>query len=74
MCFVDSQELPLQYQFYPCRLILGSHCRLLSIDLDVHRQNEEFWHEPTKESRVNKVDDSLVDEVEHVLILVDFCR
>ena len=53
--------------------MLGSHCRLLSIDSDVHRQNEECRHVPTKEPRVNKVYALLVDEVEHVL-LVDFCR
>ena len=50
--------------------MLGSHCRFLSIDSEVHRQNEEFWHVATKEPRVNKVDNSLVDEVEHVPPLV----
>ena len=54
-------------------LMLGSHCRVLSIDSDVHRQNEECRHVLTKEPRVNKVDDLFVDEVEHVLLLVDFC-
>ena len=54
--------------------MLGSHCRLLSIDSDVHRQYEECRHVPTKEPRVNKADDLLVDEVEHALLLVDFCR
>ena len=52
----------------------GSHCRLLSKDLDVHGKYEECRHVPAKEPRVNKVDDLLVDEVEHVLLLVDFCR
>ena len=55
-------------------LMLGSQSRLLPIDSDFHRQNEECWHVPTKETRVNKFDDSLVDEVERVLLLVDFCR
>ena len=54
--------------------MLGSHCRFLSIDSDVHRQIEECRLVPTKEPRLNKVDDLLVDEVEHVLLLVDFCR
>ena len=54
--------------------MLGSHCRLLSIDSDIHRQNEECRHVPIKEPRANKVDDLLVDEVEHVLLLVDVCR
>ena len=49
--------------------MLGSHCRLLSIDSDVHRQNEECRHVPIKEPRANKVDD-----LEHVLLLVDFFR
>ena len=54
--------------------MLGSHCRLLSIDSDVHRQNEKCRHVPTKEPRVSKVDDLLINEVEHVLLLVDFYR
>ena len=54
--------------------MLGSHCRLWSVDSDVDRKNEECRHVPTKEPRVNQVDDSLVDEVEHVLLLVDFYR
>ena len=53
---------------------LGSHCRLLSLDSDLHQQSEECRHVPTKEPRVNKIGDLLVDEVEHVLLLVDFCR
>ena len=43
-------------------------------DSDVHRQNEECQHIPTKEPHVNKIDDSLVDEVEHVLLFVDLCH
>ena len=52
--------------------MLDSHCRLFSIDSDVHRQNEEYPHVPTKEPRVNKVDDLLINEVEHVLLLANF--
>ena len=55
-------------------VLLGSHSRFSSIDSGVHRQNEESRHVPTKEPRVNKVDDLLVDEVEHVLLLVGSCR
>ena len=54
--------------------MLGSFCRFLSINSRVHRVNEECRHAPTKELRVNKFDDLLVDEVEHVLFLVDFNR
>ena len=50
------------------------NCRVLSFDLDVHRQNEEYGHVPRKEPLVNKVNYSLVDEVEHVLLLAVFCR
>ena len=52
--------------------MLGSHCRFLSIDSESYRPMEECRHVPTKEPRVNKVDDSLVDEVENALLLVDF--
>ena len=41
--------------------------RLLSIDSDAHQQNEECRHVPTKQPRVNKVN-------EHVLLLIGFCR
>ena len=54
--------------------MLGSHCRFSSIDSECHRQNEEFRKVQTKTPRSKKVDDSLVDEVEHVLLLVDFCQ
>ena len=37
-------------------------------------KNEECRHDPTEEPRVSKVDDSLVDEVEHVIPFVDICR
>ena len=70
---VYSEELVISGIDRNNSLMLGSHCRLLSIDSDVHRQNEECGHVPTKEPCVNKVDDSPVDEVEHVLLLVDFC-
>ena len=50
----------------------GSHCRFLSIDLESHRLIEECRLASAKEPLVNKFDDSLVDEVEHVLLLVDF--
>jgi len=55
-------------------LMLGSHCRFSSIDSECHRQNEECRQVQTKTPRANKVDKSLVDEVEHVLLRVDFCR
>ena len=53
--------------------MLGSHCRFPSIDSESHRQNEECRQVPTKTPRVNKVDDALVDEIEHVrrLLLTD---
>ena len=53
--------------------MLGSQCRFSFIDSESHRQNEECRQVPTKTPRSKKVDDSLVDEVEHVLLLVDFC-
>ena len=37
-------------------------------------KNDECRHDPTKEPRVCRVDDSLVDEVELVLPFVDICR
>ena len=55
-------------------LMLGSHRRFLSMNSDVHLQNEEFRRLPPKEQRVNKVDHLLVNEAEHVLLLVVFCR
>ena len=54
--------------------MLGSHCRFSSIDSESHRQNEECRQVQTKTPRSKKVDDSLVDEVERVLLLVDFSR
>ena len=54
--------------------MLGSHCRLSSKDSESHRQNEECRLVQTKTSCSKKVDDSLVVEVEHVILLVDFCR
>ena len=54
--------------------MLGSHRRFSSIDSECHRQNEECRQVQTKTPRSKKVDDSLVDEVGHVLLLVDFCR
>ena len=54
--------------------MLGTHCRFSSIDSEGHRQNEECRQVQTKTPRSKKVDDSLVDEVEHVLLLVDLCR
>ena len=54
--------------------MLGSYYRFSSIDSGVHRLIEEFRQVPTKTPRANKVDNSLVDEIEHVLLLVDFCR
>ena len=54
--------------------MLGSHCRFSSIDSESHRQNEECRQVPTKRPRAKNIDDSLADEVEHVLLLVDFCR
>ena len=54
--------------------MLASHCRFSSIDSESHRQNEECRLVQTKTPRSKKVDDSLVDEVEHVLLLIDFCR
>ena len=38
-------------------LMLSSHSRFLSIDLDVHQQNKECQHMPTEELFVNKVND-----------------
>ena len=52
--------------------MLGSHCRFSSIESESHRQNEECRQVQTKAPRSKKVDDSLVNEVEHVLLLVDF--
>ena len=49
--------------------MLDSHCRVSSIDSESHRQSEECRQ---VQSCSKKVDDSLVDEVEHVLLLVDF--
>ena len=57
-----------------CNLMLGSHCRFSSIASEVRQKNEECRHVPTKTLCANKVDDPLVDEVEHVLLLADFCR
>ena len=54
--------------------MLGSHCRCSSIYSESHRQNDECRQVQTKTPRSKKVDDSLVDEVEYVLLLVDFCR
>ena len=54
--------------------MLVSHCRFSSIDSECHRQNEECRQVQTKTPRANKVDKTLVDEVEHVLLRVDFCR
>ena len=54
--------------------MLDSHCRFSSIDLESHRHNEECRQVQTKTPRSKKVDDSLVDEVKPVLLLVDFCR
>ena len=50
--------------------MLGSHCRFSSIDSEIHRQIEEWQQMQTKTPRSKKVDVSLVDEVEHVLLLV----
>jgi len=36
-------------------------------------KNEEFQQAQTKTQRENKVGGSLVDKLEHVLLLVDFC-
>ena len=52
-------------------LILRSHCRFSSIDSESDRQNEECRQVQTKTPRSKKVDDSLVDEVEYALLLVD---
>ena len=54
--------------------MLGSHCRFSSIDSESHRQSEECRQVQTKTPRSKKVDDSLVDGIEHILLLVDFCR
>ena len=53
-------------------LMLGSHCRFSSIDSESHQQSEECRQVQTKTPRSKKVDDSLVDEVEHVLLLIAF--
>ena len=47
--------------------MLGSYCRFSPIDSEIHQQNEECRQAQTKELGVNKVGDSLVDEVEHVI-------
>ena len=52
--------------------MLGSHCRFSSIDSESHLQNEECQRLQTKMPSLKKVDDSLVDEVEHALLLVEF--
>jgi len=36
-------------------------------------KNEEFQQAQTKTQRENKIGGSLVDKLEHVLLLVDFC-
>ena len=54
--------------------MLCSHCKFSPTDSESHRQNEECRQVQRKTSRANKVDGSLVDEVEHVLLLVDCCR
>ena len=54
--------------------MLGSYYRFSSIDSESHRQNEECRQVYTKAPRANKVDELLIDEVEYVLLLVDFCR
>ena len=59
---------------YFSQLMLGSHCRFSSIDSESHRQNEECRQVQTKTPCSKNVNDSLVGEVEHVLLLVDFCR
>ena len=53
--------------------MLGSHCRFSSMDSESHEQNKECQQVHIMTPSVNKVDDSLVDEVEHVLLLIDFC-
>ena len=55
-------------------VMLCSHCRFSPIDSESHRQNEECQQVQTNTPCSKKVDNSLVDEVEHVLRLVDFCR
>ena len=55
-------------------LMLGSHCRFSSIDSESHRQNEECRQVQAKTPRSKKVDNSLVVEIEHVLLPVTFCR
>ena len=55
-------------------LCWDSHCKFSSIDSESHRQNEACRQVQTKTPRPKKVDDSLVDEVEHVLLLADFYR
>ena len=54
--------------------MLSSHYRFVSVDSDIHRENEKCRHVPTKEPLVNRVDELLVDDVEHILLLVDFCQ
>ena len=49
----------------------SSSSRFSSIDSDKY---EECRQVRTKTPYSKKIDDSLVDEVEHVLLLVDFCR
>ena len=53
-------------------LMLGLHCRFSSIDSESHQQSEECRQVQPKTPRSKKVDDSLVDEVEHVLLLIAF--
>ena len=55
-------------------LMLGSHFRPSPIDSESHRKNEECRQVQRKTPHLKKVDDSLFDEVERVLLLVDFCR
>ena len=55
------------------KLLLGSHRRFLSINSHAHWQNAKCRQVPTRELRVNQVDDLLVDEMEYALLLVDFC-
>ena len=54
--------------------MLRSQFRFSSIDSESHRQSEECRQVQTKTPRSKKIDVSLVDEVERVLLLVDFCR
>ena len=78
---VTSQVITLRniaedgkYYLFALVKISLAHCRFSPTDSESHRQNEECWQVQTKTLRSKKVDDSLVDEVEHVLLLVDFCR